>query len=150
MRLPHSRQPWRCTTDRFPPPGVSAEERSRCRTPRRRVDALPGVEVTESCDSGGRRCCGRCLAATSRDDSGPEAVSAVVRPALCTRQRRWRRVLCASGTGVAAMIHAATERDLPDVRALLERLHLPMAGVDEHVSTMLVAREGEDIVGTAA
>jgi amino-acid N-acetyltransferase len=48
------------------------------------------------------------------------------------------------------MIEAATERDLPYVRALLERLHLPVAGVEEHLPTMLVAREGEQIVGTAA
>ena len=48
------------------------------------------------------------------------------------------------------MIEAATERDLPEIRALLERLHLPLAGVDEHVPTMLVARDGEQIVGTAA
>ena len=33
---------------------------------------------------------------------------------------------------------------------MLERLHLPLDGVDEHVQTMLVAREGEQIVGTAA
>lgn len=48
------------------------------------------------------------------------------------------------------MIGAATKRDLPGVRALLERLHLPLAGVDEHLPTVLVAREGEQIVGTAA
>ena len=48
------------------------------------------------------------------------------------------------------MIESATERDLPEIRALLERLHLPLAGVDEHLPTMLVAREGEQIVGTAA
>jgi len=48
------------------------------------------------------------------------------------------------------MIEFATERDLPEIRALLERLHLPLAGVDEHVPTMLVARDGEQIVGTAA
>jgi amino-acid N-acetyltransferase len=48
------------------------------------------------------------------------------------------------------MIDAATERDLPQIRALLERLHLPLAGVEAHLPTMLVAREGEQIVGTAA
>ena len=32
---------------------------------------------------------------------------------------------------------------------MLEQLHLPLAGVDEHLPTMLVAREGEHIVGTA-
>jgi amino-acid N-acetyltransferase len=48
------------------------------------------------------------------------------------------------------MIDAATERDLPGIRALLERLHLPLDGVDEHLPTMLVAREGQEIVGTAA
>ena len=48
------------------------------------------------------------------------------------------------------MIESATDRDLPEIRALLERLHLPLAGVDEHLPTMLVARDGEKIVGTAA
>jgi len=48
------------------------------------------------------------------------------------------------------MIESATERDLPAIRALLERLHLPLAGIDEHLPTMLVAKEGERIVGTAA
>ena len=48
------------------------------------------------------------------------------------------------------MIESATERDLPEIRSLLERLHLPLAGVDEHLPTMLVARDGEQIVGTAA
>jgi len=48
------------------------------------------------------------------------------------------------------MIEAATERDLPHVCALLERLHLPLAGIEEHLPTILVAREGGRIVGTAA
>ena len=48
------------------------------------------------------------------------------------------------------MIESASERDLPEIRALLERLRLPLAGVDEHLPTMLVAREGQQIVGTAA
>jgi amino-acid N-acetyltransferase len=47
------------------------------------------------------------------------------------------------------MIESPTERDLPEIRALLERLQLPIAGVDEHLPTMLVAREDEQIVGTA-
>lgn len=48
------------------------------------------------------------------------------------------------------MIESATDRDLPEICALLERVHLPLAGVNEHLATMLVAREGEQIVGTAA
>ena len=48
------------------------------------------------------------------------------------------------------MIEAATERDLPAIRSLLERLRLPLAAVDEHLRTLLVAREGAQIVGTAA
>ena len=48
------------------------------------------------------------------------------------------------------MIAAAAGPDLPQIRALLERLHLPLAGVEAHLPTMLVAREGEQIVGTAA
>ena len=47
------------------------------------------------------------------------------------------------------MIESATEHDLPEIRSLLERLELPLAGVDRHLTTMLVAREGEQIVGTA-
>jgi len=47
------------------------------------------------------------------------------------------------------LIEFATERDLPQIRALLERLHLPLAGVDDHLSTLLVAREDGKIVGTA-
>jgi amino-acid N-acetyltransferase len=48
------------------------------------------------------------------------------------------------------MIESATDRDLPEIHSLLERLDLPLAGVDDHVQTMLVAREGQEIVGTAA
>jgi len=48
------------------------------------------------------------------------------------------------------MIESATERDLPEIRALLQQLHLPLAGVDEHLRTMLVAKVGEQVVGTAA
>jgi amino-acid N-acetyltransferase len=48
------------------------------------------------------------------------------------------------------MIEPATERDLPEIRALLERLHLPLAGVDEHLRTIVIARDGAQIVGTAA
>jgi amino-acid N-acetyltransferase len=47
------------------------------------------------------------------------------------------------------MIEPAAERDLPEIRALLERLHLPLAGLDEHLPTLLVARDEERIVGTA-
>ena len=48
------------------------------------------------------------------------------------------------------MIAHATVGDLPAIRALLERVQLPLAGVDEQLPTLLVAREGERIVGTAA
>jgi len=48
------------------------------------------------------------------------------------------------------MIESATERDLPAIRALLERVRLPLAGVDEHLAAMLIAKDGEHIVGTAA
>jgi amino-acid N-acetyltransferase len=47
-------------------------------------------------------------------------------------------------------IDAAADDDLLEVHRLLERHKLPLAGVDEHVQTMLVARDGERIVGTAA
>ena len=48
------------------------------------------------------------------------------------------------------MIESATEQDLPEVRALLHRLSLPLDEVDDHVQTMLVAREDGHVVGTAA
>jgi amino-acid N-acetyltransferase len=48
------------------------------------------------------------------------------------------------------MIESAKDRDLPEVRSLLQRLSLPLDGVDQHVKTMLVAREGGHVVGTAA
>ncbi len=48
------------------------------------------------------------------------------------------------------MIEAATDRDLPHVRSLLAQHHLPLDGVDDHVRTMLVARDGSRLVGTAA
>jgi amino-acid N-acetyltransferase len=46
-------------------------------------------------------------------------------------------------------IDVATERDLPDVRNLLQRLQLTPDGIDDHVQTMLVARDGLRLVGTA-
>lgn len=48
------------------------------------------------------------------------------------------------------MIQAAHARDLPEIHRLLERLQLPVDGVDDHVRTMLVARDGARVVGTAA
>jgi amino-acid N-acetyltransferase len=47
------------------------------------------------------------------------------------------------------VIGPATAGDLPEILALLVRLRLPLAGVDQHLPTMLVAREGEQIVGIA-
>jgi amino-acid N-acetyltransferase len=47
-------------------------------------------------------------------------------------------------------IEVASDRDLPDVHRLLESHHLPLEGVDDHVKTMIVAREGSHVVGTAA
>ena len=48
------------------------------------------------------------------------------------------------------MIESAKHQDLPAVRALLDRLNLPLDGVDDHVQTMVVARDGSRVVGTAA
>jgi len=47
------------------------------------------------------------------------------------------------------MIESARAEDLPDVRSLLQRLGLPLEGVDDPVTTMLVAREDGQVVGTA-
>jgi amino-acid N-acetyltransferase len=48
------------------------------------------------------------------------------------------------------VIGPANVHDLPAVHDLLERLHLPLAGVDDHVQALIVAREGSHVVGTAA
>ncbi len=48
------------------------------------------------------------------------------------------------------VIEAAEDRDLPEIRRLIERNGLPLDGLDDHVQTMVVAREGDRLVGTAA
>jgi arsenate reductase (thioredoxin) len=48
------------------------------------------------------------------------------------------------------MIQVAQETDLPQVRALLERIGLPLDGIDDQVQTMVVAKDGARLVGTAA
>ncbi len=48
------------------------------------------------------------------------------------------------------VIDAATNRDLAGVRRLLEEHHLPLDGVEDHVETMVVARNGSTVIGTAA
>ena len=44
----------------------------------------------------------------------------------------------------------ATTADLPDILALLETSALPVAGIERHVSTTLVARDNGKISGCAA
>ena len=60
---------------------------------------------------------------------------------------RWRGVLRAAGARSNAMIEAANDRDLPEVRSLARAAHLPLDGVDDHLQTMLVAREDGQVVG---
>jgi len=48
------------------------------------------------------------------------------------------------------VIQSAAEADLPAVRRLLDGEHLPLAGVDEHVDTMVVAKDGDEVAGAAA
>jgi amino-acid N-acetyltransferase len=48
------------------------------------------------------------------------------------------------------VIEHANESDLPHVLGLLERLHLPLDGVRQHIDTMIVARDGGHVVGAAA
>ena len=47
------------------------------------------------------------------------------------------------------VVHAAAA-DLPAVRRLLERADLPLEGVAEHVDTMVVAKDGDEVLGAAA
>ena len=48
------------------------------------------------------------------------------------------------------LIERAAARDVPDVLALLARHGLPLDGVAEHVSTMVVARDHGRLIGVAA
>ena len=47
-------------------------------------------------------------------------------------------------------IERAQTSDLPEVLNLLERQHLPLDGVREHVASMVVARDHGKVVGVAA
>ena len=47
-------------------------------------------------------------------------------------------------------IHPAQQADLPAVLQLLEAQHLPLDGVNAHVTTMVVAKSGDEVVGAAA
>jgi amino-acid N-acetyltransferase len=48
------------------------------------------------------------------------------------------------------VIEPARRSDLPHVHRLLTQCNLPLAGVDDHLDTLLVAREGTHVLGTAA
>jgi amino-acid N-acetyltransferase len=48
------------------------------------------------------------------------------------------------------VIQPAEPRDLPAVRRLLETQRLPLDGIDANVATMVVAKEGSEVVGAAA
>jgi amino-acid N-acetyltransferase len=47
-------------------------------------------------------------------------------------------------------IDAATPRDADAIAQLLTASHLPIDGLTEHLSTAFVARQGDEIVGSAA
>ena len=47
-------------------------------------------------------------------------------------------------------IHTAKITDLPDILTLLKASALPVAGIDEHVETTLIARDQGKIMGCAA
>ena len=47
-------------------------------------------------------------------------------------------------------VSPASGRDLPAILSLLEASALPVAGIERHIGTMLVAREAAAIVGCAA
>jgi len=51
---------------------------------------------------------------------------------------------------VSMNIHTAKIPDLPDILTLLKASALPVAGIDEHVETTLIARDQGKIMGCAA
>ncbi len=54
------------------------------------------------------------------------------------------------GKHMSVMIEPVQANDLPALFALLEKSGLPQEGLSDHVSTTLVAREDQAIVGSAA
>ena len=55
-----------------------------------------------------------------------------------------------SFAGESISIEPASRNDLPDILTLLERSDLPKDGIANHVTTTLVARNANRIVGSAA
>jgi amino-acid N-acetyltransferase len=51
---------------------------------------------------------------------------------------------------MANALRLGSESDLADMRALLEASRLPLAGIEQHVTSALVARENGKLVGCAA
>ena len=51
---------------------------------------------------------------------------------------------------MALVVEAAQETDIPDLFALLQQSSLPIDGIRDHLSTVLLAREDGNIVGSAA
>lgn len=51
---------------------------------------------------------------------------------------------------MSIVIEAANENDLPAIFTLLEESGLPQEGLSDHISTTLIARENQTIVGSAA
>ena len=82
----------------------------------------------------------------SRGEVAPVAVARALR-------KSWRcsRLPLGPETNLRTVqIQAADQRDLAAVRELLRRHGLPLDGIDDHVQTMVVAREGSSVVGAAA
>jgi amino-acid N-acetyltransferase len=48
------------------------------------------------------------------------------------------------------VIELAKQDDLAEVLNLLQRHHLPLDGIHDHIDSMVVARDGERVVGVAA
>ena len=51
---------------------------------------------------------------------------------------------------VSMNIHPATTADIPDILTLLKAAALPVAGIENHIKTALVARDSERLLGCAA
>jgi len=54
------------------------------------------------------------------------------------------------GDAVSPRVGPAAREDLPKILSLLEEGGLPPDGIEDHLGTALVAREGERVVGCAA
>src|SRR5262249_1071869 len=129
LRLPHPSDLEHLAAEGVAPSRVPAPRRARRDAPRRALDVLH--------------------ACRARRSGGGDAPGVGAPRADARRQRASRR-RTAEQEDRMLRIERAQDGDADDVRRLLTHSGLPLDGLDEHLATLLVARDAGRIVGSAA